>query len=321
MPLRTVAGSNAGGKVLTLVRFDDLGPEFASAACSIVLRPVLLAALAERLPAASIHTNSRAVKVEALSDRVRVGFDDGRVEEADVVVGADGLNSVVRPLVVGNDTIRYSGQTCFRGIARMEPPEPGVLREVQGAGLRCAVLPVNAETVYWFTAMNASAGKTLPQEQRKTFLLERFRGWPHGLEEAIGRTPESSILQNDLVDRPPARIYAKGRLVLIGDAAHPTTPNLGQGANMAIDDGIVLARCLREEPTIPEALAQYQRERLPRTRLVVQRSWNFGQMCLWESPLAVRMREASLRLTPRSMLKNFLRWQILEGARYDAYDP
>ena len=82
---------------------------------------------------------------------------------------------------------------------------------------------------------------------------------------------------------------------------------------MAIDDAIVLARSLRDEPTIPVALERYQRERLPRTRLVVERSWSFGRMCLWDSAIGVALREAAVKWTPRSVMRDMLKWQILEG--------
>ncbi|MEO8904497.1 MAG: FAD-dependent monooxygenase [Polyangiaceae bacterium] len=312
-PLRTVTGANARGKELSLTRLDTLGPDFASAACFVVLRPALLAALAERLPKEVIHTSSRALRVEALEGRVRLHLEGGRIEDGDLLVGADGLHSIVRPLVVGEDNLRYSGQTCFRGVAQLRVAEADTLREIQGRGQRGAVCPVDLETVYWWAAHNAPAGEILEPLSRKNHLLVRYRGWPFGLEDAILATASDAILQNDLVDRPPADNYVHGRLVLIGDAAHPTTPNLGQGANMAIDDAIVLARSLRAEATVSGALERYQRERLPRTRQIVQRSWSFGQMCLWKSAPAVWLREVMLRLTPQSMMRGLLRSQILES--------
>jgi 2-polyprenyl-6-methoxyphenol hydroxylase-like FAD-dependent oxidoreductase len=126
-------------------------------------------------------------------------------------------------------------------------------------------------------------------------------------------TPTEDILHNDLVDRAPAKVYAKGRVVLVGDAAHPTTPNLGQGANMAVDDGIALARALRDEADVSAAFERYQRERLPRTRLVVERSWSFGRMCTWDSAVGVWLRERMVGLTPDRVMRNMLRWQILDS--------
>jgi 2-polyprenyl-6-methoxyphenol hydroxylase-like FAD-dependent oxidoreductase len=313
LPLRTVAGANVRGEKLSLMELDSLGPEFASAACFVVLRPALLAALAERLSKESLHTGTRARHVEVIEDRVRLHLEGHRIEEGDLLVGADGLHSIVRPLVVGDDKLRYSGQTCFRGVARLRVGEMDTLREIQGNGQRGSVCPVDLKTVYWWAAHNAPAGETVEPLSRKQHLLARYRGWPFGLEDAIGATPDDAILQNDLMDRPPANKYVRGRVALSGDAAHPSTPNLGQGANMAIDDAIVLARSLRAEATISSALERYQRERLQRTRQIVQRSWRFGQMCLWKSTPAVWLREVMIRLTPRSVMRNLLRSQILES--------
>ncbi|HWZ88742.1 MAG TPA: FAD-dependent monooxygenase [Polyangiaceae bacterium] len=312
-PLRTVAGANARGQTLSRTSLDALGAEFAAAACFVVLRPALLAALVARLPTESIHTGCRANRLELLEDRVRVHFADGRVEDGDLLVGADGLHSLARSLVVGEDRVRYSGQTCFRGVARYRAHEPDVLREIQGAGQRGAVCPVDAETVYWWAAHNAPAETLLEPGARKAHLLTRYRGWPFGLEQAISATPDDAILQHDLVDRAPARLYARGRVILTGDAAHPTTPNLGQGANMAIDDAIVLARALRDEGTLAAARERYERERMPRTRQIVERSWSFGQMCRWESALAVSARELMVRMTPPGVMRGLLRSQILES--------
>jgi 2-polyprenyl-6-methoxyphenol hydroxylase-like FAD-dependent oxidoreductase len=312
-PLRVAAGANTEGRTLTSFALDDLGPDFATAACFVVLRPTLLGALARRLPEDAMHKNCRGVHVDAAEDRVTLRFDSGRIEEGDLLVGADGLHSVVRTHVVGPDRIRYSGQTCFRGVARMVPPEPDVIREVQGRGQRGSVCPVDEQTVYWWVAHNSPKDALLPRERRRQALLDRYRGWPFGLPEAIAATPEDAILQNDLVDRAPTRVYTRGPVVLCGDAAHPTTPNLGQGANMAIDDSIVLARALRDETTVSAALQRYERERLPRTRLVVERSWAFGRMCTWDSAIGVWLREAMVKLTPDRVMKDMLRWQILDS--------
>ncbi len=313
LPLRVAAGANPQGRTLTSIKLDDLGPDFAAAACFVVLRPALLAALARRIPPETVHTDCRAVQIEATDDRVRLRFEGGRIEEGDLLVGADGLHSIVRTHVAGQGEIRYSGQTCFRGVAKMRPPEPGVIREVQGRGHRGSVCPVDEETVYWWTAHNAPKESLHPQGSRKELLLKRYGGWPFGLADAIAATPEQEILQNDLVDRVPTSIYTRGRVVLSGDAAHPTTPNLGQGANMAIDDSIALARSLRDEASVSAALDRYQRERVPRTRLVVQRSWSFGRMCTWDSAFGVWLREAAVALTPERVMRDMLRWQILES--------
>jgi 2-polyprenyl-6-methoxyphenol hydroxylase-like FAD-dependent oxidoreductase len=312
-PIRIFAITNPRGKAISIVNLDELGRDFANSACYIVLRPTLLAAIARCVPPGIVHTNARAIRIEPLPDRVRLHLADGRIEEGDLLVGADGVNSIARPIVVGPDAIRYSGQTCFRGVARIQPEDLGTVREIHGAGQRGSACPVDANTVYWWTAFNAPADQMIPVEKRRSFLLERYRGWPFGLDRAIEATPAEVMLQNDLIDRAPASRYIKDSVVLIGDAAHPTTPNLGQGANMAIDDAIVLARCLKQEAAIPAALARYERERLHRTRQLVAKSWNMGRMCLWKSKVAVWMRETTMRITLPWVVKGIMRWQILDG--------
>jgi 2-polyprenyl-6-methoxyphenol hydroxylase-like FAD-dependent oxidoreductase len=312
-PLRIMTAATSRGETLSRCDLDTLGPEFASAACFVVLRPRLLAALAARVPVSSIHAGRHALGVKSHDEYASVHFEGDRVESGDLVIGADGLHSVARSSVVGNDDdIRYSGQTCFRGVARLRVEERA-LGEIQGRGQRGAVCAIDSETAYWWVAYNAPMGSVVEQQARREHLLQRYRGWPSTLEQAISATPSDAILQNDLVDRAPAQRYARGRVVLLGDAAHPTTPNLGQGANMAIDDAIALARALRDESDVPRALARYEHERLPRTRRIVEQSWDFGRVCTWESALAVWIRERMLRLTPRAALRRMLRSQIIES--------
>ena len=313
LPLRVLAGARPDGRATSTVRLDDLGAEFAKAECRVVPRPVLLAALARQVPPDRVHTGDGVQAAESAGAYVHIRLKSGWLQEGDLLVGADGLHSVVRSMVVGRDRIRYSGQTCFRGLAPMPPPNPRELREVHGRGQRGSVCPIDAQNVYWWVAHNAPINEIVPPEKRKALLLERYRDWPFGLTDAIAATPEGNILQNDLVDRKPARRYARGRVVLVGDAAHPTTPNLGQGANMAIDDAIVLARALRDEGSLPAALARYERERMERTRLIVKRSWAFGRLFRWTSRPAVKLRETLMRRTPARVMTDVLRWQILES--------
>jgi 2-polyprenyl-6-methoxyphenol hydroxylase-like FAD-dependent oxidoreductase len=313
LPVRIFAAVAADGRVMTSIRLDDLGADFADASCRVVPRPVLLAALARQVTAERVHTGSRVVAAESAGAAVNLRLHTGSAEEGDLLIGADGLHSVIRSMVVGEDDVRYSGQTCFRGLATLPSANPREIREIHGAGQRGSVCPIDTHHVYWWVAHNAPVNDIVPSELRKAMLLERYRGWPFGLPDAIAATAEGGILQNDVVDRRPARRYARGRVVLVGDAAHPTTPNLGQGANMAIDDAIVLARALRDEESVEDALARYERERLDRTRMIVKRSWAFGRPFRWKSRPAMRVRELILRHTPTRTLTDLLRWQILDN--------
>jgi 2-polyprenyl-6-methoxyphenol hydroxylase-like FAD-dependent oxidoreductase len=127
--------------------------------------------------------------------------------------------------------------------------------------------------------------------------------------EAIAAT-EGAILRNDLVDREPLRHWSRGRATLLGDAAHPMLPNLGQGACTALEDALVLAQSVRRHGATPDALRAYEAARIPRTTRIVRESWSFGGPARWSAPWAVRLRETLIRATPSAVLAGAIRRHV-----------
>ncbi len=267
-PFRWAQTATPNGKPIT--GFDVTG--ITGGLGYVVRRSDLHAALLEPLDPHSVKTGKRLVALRH-ADGVTLSFEDGTVATADLVVGADGLQSMVRRVVLGEAPARYSGQTCWRGVARFHTADPGLMQEFQGAGRRGAVHALDAQTVYWWTTARAPAGAPA---QTKDDLVGALRDWDCELPAAIAATEESAILQNDLYDRDPVSRWSDGPVTLLGDAAHPTTPNLGLGGCMAIEDALVLARALRENRAFGQALAQYEFERHPRTARVVKMSRLMG---------------------------------------------
>ncbi|MBV9038152.1 MAG: FAD-dependent monooxygenase, partial [Acidobacteriaceae bacterium] len=136
--------------------------------------------------------------------------------------------------------------------------------------------PCGAGQFYWFLTKNSSL-RTSKAEPRSQALARRA-GWPSPIREIVAGTPEGSIVQNDIIDRPPLSWWGRGRVTLLGDAAHPTTPNFGQGACQALEDAVVLADCLRQQQSVEAALRDYERRRIPRTSAIVRDSWQSGRM-------------------------------------------
>src|SRR5207248_5824333 len=101
----------------------------------------------------------------------------------------------------------------------------------------------------------------------------------------------SAIFRNDILDRPPIRTWGTGRATLLGDAAHPTTPNLGQGACQALEDAVVLADSVRRSGLGASGLREYEERRRARTAFITRRSWSGGKCLQWQSPCAVRLRD------------------------------
>jgi 2-polyprenyl-6-methoxyphenol hydroxylase-like FAD-dependent oxidoreductase len=282
--------------------------------CIALRRADLIEALRSRLPSAVIRTAST---VESFDEHgfdehshvVRVRVAKGESLHCSVLVGADGLGSAVRAQLHGDAPPRYSGYTCWRAIATTPPTslerfEPGTAFETWGPGRRFGALRVTGEQVYWFATQSTAQGQS--DVDARAELLETFRGWHAPIEALVRDTPNSAILRNDIFDRDPlpvsgAASWGRGRVTLLGDAAHPSTPNLGHGACMAIEDALVLSRCLAgKRADMPAALREYERSRDARTRTVTLRSRRLGDVGQLGNPGACRVRNVIMRALPEA---------------------
>ncbi len=267
------------------------------------LQEALLAAL----PADAVRLGMSCDGVVPEGDGVSVHFAGGAGERADMVVGADGIRSVVRPYVLPAVALRYAGYTAWRGVvASPDLVTAGLTSESWGRGSRFGIVPINSREIYWFATANTPAGGSQSPTERKEFLRQRFAGWHDPVMRLIEATPAEQILHNDIYDFPPQSCWSQGRVVLLGDAAHATTPNMGQGACMAIESSVVLCRALAEESTLPGALRRYQSERMPRTAWITTQSWKLGYAAQAERPLLCALRDLLMRLAPAGALNRTL---------------
>jgi 2-polyprenyl-6-methoxyphenol hydroxylase-like FAD-dependent oxidoreductase len=278
----------------------------------LMTRPDLHDCLLAALPDGHLATGRELVSLEPSAGGAVLRFADGDTEWADLVVGADGWNSATRRSLFDTAPPRYSGLACWRGIASGVPlGDPHLLPVIQGAGPQFGIGPLGGDRCYWFAAFPAAAGAA-PQdpEEARTMLLGLFRGYAFDVERILAATPPSDMLRTDLYDRPALPTWRKGRVTLLGDAAHPMVPTLGQGAAMAIEDAVVLARRLASAPTVEQGLDSYEAERRPRTAKVAQAAHNLAGLGLWTSPIAVGLRNMALRLAPAAMFERMMEAQI-----------
>jgi 2-polyprenyl-6-methoxyphenol hydroxylase-like FAD-dependent oxidoreductase len=154
--------------------------------------------------------------------------------------------------------------------------------------------------IYWFAVADAPPGGV--DGDVRTELRARFGGWHAPVPAVLEATPAERILRTDIFDREPIARWHHGRVVLLGDAAHPMTPNLGQGAAQAIEDAGALAASLAAAATLEDGLLRYESARVRRTRAFVQASRRFGEVAQWRHPLAVLARDLLMRLTPERAL-------------------
>jgi 2-polyprenyl-6-methoxyphenol hydroxylase-like FAD-dependent oxidoreductase len=240
--------------------------------------------------AGDVRLGKECVGVEGTSVR----FADGSEESGDLVVGADGLWSSVRSELFGDETPRQD-HVAWRGIAAELLVPSGHWSESWGNGARFGLIDIGQGRMYWFATKN---GPEDAPNAGKPELLERFGGWHEPIRRTIEVTPGNLILFNAVYDRPPLERWSSGRVTLLGDGAHPTTPGVGQGAGQAIEDAVVLADCLKRLDAIEPALAEYEARRRPRTNLILKLSRRADKAGQLEGAFRCRIRNALIRGMP-----------------------
>ena len=223
----------------------------------------------------AIRLRTRLVDIDDTGARAALRFDDGRTSEADLVIGADGARSFVRRWVLGYDDALYSGCSGFRGIVPIDAvanlPDPTALQFWMGPGGHLLHYPmgnghINFLLVERYPAPWPRRDWIMPATEGEQ--LRHFAQWHPAVVEMITARPISD--RWGLFHRPPLGRWTKGRVTLLGDAAHQLAPHHGQGANQSIEDAVVLAACLGESGSGPlaESLGRYERLRRGRTRKV-----------------------------------------------------
>jgi len=293
----------ASGRVLSETNIEAIA-RLAGAPSVCIHRGALYSILLDALPTGTVRNTARCVSFAVRGSTVIAHMSDGSVHSGDFLIGADGLHSAVRTQLLGAEEPRYAGYTCWRGIARGDWAANGKATLLMGSGAQAGLFPCGENQVYWFATYNAAP--KAPVELRAHLSM-----YPEVIRLAIRATPPGAVMRNDIYDRPPVQTWGSGPVTLLGDAAHPSTPNLGQGACQALEDALTLAQCVAEQPAVPEALRAYERRRVPRTAMVTRESWRLGQLLQSENPVLTLVRNILTatpagRLTASKLLKQLL---------------
>jgi 2-polyprenyl-6-methoxyphenol hydroxylase-like FAD-dependent oxidoreductase len=255
---------------------------------AMIHRADLLAVLHAAVPAEALRGGVTVTEVRPDGMVAHTGGES----RADLVIGADGLRSVTRRSVWPDAPApRYAGYTAWRMIT---PPVPVTdSGESWGSGERFGYALLPDGRVYCYATANAPEGTS---GEGLAGLRRRFGEWHAPIPALLEAADPDALLHDDLYELPPLRSYAKGKVVLAGDAAHAMTPNLGQGAGQALEDAVVLGKVMDGQG----GLAAYDRLRRPRTQMIALRSRRIGAVAQWSSPPAVRLRNTAVRMLPRS---------------------
>lgn len=299
--LETISVGGPGGDIWYSLLTSDVvrKHQFGTTA---IHRARLQSILHQTLSSTKIHTGKRLISVSEDCHGVTAFFHDGSQATGDCLIGADGLRSVTRQQLFGDLPLRYSGQTCWRGVVRHKLPQEisGAMRELWGKrpGQRFAYSQITPSEVYYYGTLATPAGEKHDPDTVKAVLAQNFNSFGDIVQSIISDIDPATVIRTDLFDLKPIATWTKGNITLLGDAAHATTPNLGQGAAQAIEDAFVLASLLKETKKISEALLQYQRKRISRAHHIVNTSWKFGQMTNMRNPIGIKMRNWAIRSTP-----------------------
>ena len=291
------------GRVLQAIDLGRVRARFGRTTVSI-LRADLQAVLAGALRSGTLHLGKRCTGVRTGEHEAVALFEDGSEAAGDVLIGADGLRSVVREAVVPGVRLRYAGQTCYLGVADLELP-PGLARtvwEVWGGAHRFGFSAVAEDRVYWFAPVTALEGNPVTansaSDRGKALLHNAYNSFPSPIPNIIRHTAAENIIRVNLYDFAPIKRWSRGRVVLVGDAAHAMTPNLGQGGAQATEDAFVLADALEQEATVEAAFSTYTRLRQPKAARIVHTAWWLGKVAHLEAPWLRGARNLALRSTP-----------------------
>jgi 2-polyprenyl-6-methoxyphenol hydroxylase-like FAD-dependent oxidoreductase len=320
MPVLAMGMRTEKGRWLSRIDGDGADLDARMGTTALVLhRAELHKILRDALPAAALIAGVVTTGIHGGADGgpAEVHFRDrdrDSLLRAELVVGADGVNSWVRaqrwpdaPAPV------YSGSTTWRAVTA---PSSAAVTEMSlswGQGTEFGVMPLIDGRTYWYAAANAREGQRNPDELEE--LRRRFGVWHEPIPAVLAHTQPQAVLRHDIYRLPKLDSYHRGSVVLLGDAAHAMTPNLGQGGGQALEDAIALAAAVSRASDVATALSQYDQERRARTQamsLAATRQLRFGQQL--HNPIAVAIRNTAVALTPD-------RVALLAIARYGKWCP
>ena len=280
------------GKLMTAISPEVLERRY-GAPLALVHRAELQGALLAAAGDGVVRFGAEAREVGADG---AVGLATGERLETEVIVGADGINSATRAALLGDGPPRASGFLAYRAVVDDWGGELAA-GEYWGRGEVFGVAPLSRRRVYWYAAHGAEVAGDAG-EDRLAGLLARHGSWAEPIPSLLAATRPQALLRHELFDRTPIDAWGRDAVTLLGDAAHPMLPFLGQGACCALEDAVALGAALRDSEDPRAALRAYERVRAPRARRLVDGSRAAARIALASSPLLTRLRDAAMALVP-----------------------
>ncbi|MER8520455.1 MULTISPECIES: FAD-dependent monooxygenase [unclassified Mesorhizobium] len=292
------------GQVLQSTDFQRFSQRYGHLSMAVLHRGDLHRALLTELPRSVIRTDMECVDARQVGEKIVLHFADGEIVESELVLACDGIHSAVRRAFFPESREHFASYACWRAISPGLPQgmDPARLTESWGAGKRIGLAAIPGERVYWFACCGAERLHDPKLAQADLAGVKAmFSGFHDPVPEVLDRTPADSLIWTDILDLDPIPSFTRGNAVLLGDAAHAVTPDLGQGAGLAMEDAAVLTALFGRLPA-DEALREYDKRRLDRARRVAAESRLYAKVAQWQNPLVVPLRNFLVKSIPERFM-------------------
>ena len=263
--------------------------------------------LLSKIDSDRIHLNKQAVGLESKENSVSINFKDGSRYETNALIIADGIHSAIRQQLLPNTTPRYSGFTCWRAVIDNSNLKLTETSETWSTAGRFGIVPLADNKIYWFACINAPQNDKTMKHFKLSDLQNHYKSFHEPIPAILQHTKDENLIWSDIIDLKPINQYAFDKVVLIGDAAHAATPNMGQGACQAIEDAVILADELKNNPDHKTAFKQFEKRRLKRVHYIVNTSRTIGKIAQTENKLLASFRNFIFRNIPSSINEQQLR--------------
>lgn len=249
----------------------------------------------------NIECNKRVFDIQIKNNKAIISFIDGSKTEADFVIASDGIHSPVRKQLLPESEPVFAGYTCWRGTVNGGVENLDAAFEIWGPEGRIGIVPLANNQIYWFACVNTTPNHPEIIGYKSKHIVNHFKTYPTFAKRIIEKTKDHEIIWGDIYDLNPLPRFAFNNILLIGDAAHATTPNMGQGACQAIEDAAVLYNILKKEYDLHAAFALFEEKRLKRTKFIIERSRQIGKIAQLENKTAIYLRNLLLKNIPASV--------------------
>lgn len=295
-PINQLAILDEKGKVIKNQKPSSANRElFAGLA---IHRHTLHQILKSYLPESIFFTNKKAISFSEKNEKVILQFEDGSFAEGDYLISADGINSNIRQQLIPDSKPRYAGYFCWRSVIDNKNPQITEATETWGSKGRFGIVPINENKLYWYATINSCYFDVKINHYSLKNLQEHFDSYHKLVGQTLEKSSDEKLIKNHICDIKPLSRFAFDKVLLIGDAAHATTPNLGQGACQAIEDVMFLHQEIASGKSIPSAFKSFENRRIEKTKFIIETSRKLGAIGQIENKFLIALRNMIFKLTP-----------------------